>query len=126
MPDFSNLQQSVLNSCSKEFPYRLYREIAANCFMLMTFLEHHHERIEYGDIAREFASHKDIPSLEDDKLIAEARLRGVINDELQISATRNQFGAGLSCLSYLTQIRPLPGDKIEPLARLERDILSLL
>lgn len=126
MPDFSNLQQSVLNSSKKEFPYRLHREIAANCFMLMTFLEHHRERIQYGEIAREFASQKDVPSLEDDKLIAEARLRRVINDELQISVTRNQFGAGLSCLSYLSQIRPLPGDKIEPLARLEQDILSLL
>lgn len=94
--------------------------------MLMTFLEHHCERIQYSEIAREFASQNDVPSLEDDKLIAEARLRRVINDELQVSATRNQFGAGLSCLSYLSQIRPLPGDKIEPLARLEQDILSLL
>lgn len=94
--------------------------------MLMTFLEHYREHIQYGEIAREFASQKDVPSLEDDKLIAEARLRRVINDELQTSAARNQFGAGLSCLSYLTQIRPLPGDKTEPLARLERDILSLL
>lgn len=94
--------------------------------MLLTFLEHHNERIQYGEIAREFASQKDAPSLEDDKLIAEARLRRVINDQLQTSVTRNQFGAGLSCLSYLTQIRPLPGDKIEPLARLEQDIQELL
>lgn len=126
MPDFSNLQQSVLNSSKKEFPYRLYREIAANCFMLMSFLEVHQERIQYGEIAREFVSQNDVPSLEDEKLIAEARLRRVINDELKTSATRNQFDAGLRCLSYLMQIRPLPGDKVEPLSRLEQDIRALL
>ena len=126
VPNFSNLHQTVANSSRSEFPYKLYREIAANCFMLITFLEHHNEHIQYGEIAREFASQKDAPSLEDDKLIAEARLRRVINDELQTSATRNQFGAGPSCLSYLTQIRPLPGDKIEPLERLEQDIQALL
>lgn len=94
--------------------------------MLMTFLEHHRERIQYGDVAREFASQTDVPVLEDDKLVAEARLRRVINDELKISATSHQFSAGLSCLSYLSQIRTLPGDKIEPLVRLEQDILSSL
>lgn len=94
--------------------------------MLMSFLEHNHERIQYGDIAQEFASQKDVPSLEDDKLIAEERLRRVIDDELKTSATRTQFAAGLSCLSYLSQIRPLPVDKIDPLARLERDIRASL
>jgi hypothetical protein len=126
MPDFSKLQQTILNSSKAEFPYRLYREIAANCFMLMSFLELHHERIQYGDIARDFASQRDVPSLEDDKLIAEERLRNVINDELKTSATRNQFATGLGCLSYLSQIRPLPGDKVDPLARLERDIRASL
>lgn len=126
MPDFSNLHQLVLNSPKKDFPYKLYREIAANCFMLMTFLEGYHERIHYGEVAREFASQNDVPSLEDEKLLAEARLRRVINDELKTYATRNQFDAGLRCLSYLMQIRSLPGDKIEPLSRLERDIRALL
>lgn len=94
--------------------------------MLLTFLEHHNERIQYGEIAREFSSQKGVPSLEEDKLIAEARLRGIINDELKTTATRNQFAAGLSCLSYLSQIRPLPGDKVDPLTRLERDIRASL
>ncbi|MGC5780236.1 hypothetical protein [Methylobacterium sp. NFXW15] len=126
MPNFYNLQQVVFNSEKSEFPYKIYREIAANCFMLMTFLEHHCDEIHYGDVAREFASASDVFSLEDDKLIAEARLCRVIDNELRTSATRNQFSAGLRCLSYLSQVRPLPGDKVEPLARLERDILSLL
>ena len=95
MPNFYNLQQVVFNSEKSEFPYKIYREIAANCFMLMTFLEHHCDEIHYGDVAREFASASDVFSLEDDKLIAEARLCRVIDNELRTSATRNQFSAGL-------------------------------
>lgn len=126
MPDFLNLQKAVNNSSMSEFPHNLYKDIAANCLMLMSFLELHDEKIHYGDIARDFASQKNLSPLEEDKLTAEARLRRVINDVLQESATRNQFIVGLKCLSYLAQIRPLPEDKVIPLARLEQDIRSLL
>lgn len=126
MPTFADLQQQVSSSNRSEFPYRTYRDIVGNCFMLMTFLEIHHQTINYGDIARDFASQNDVPSLADDKLIAEHRLRGVMNNALPSHATRHQIAAGLTSLSYLAQVIPLPEDKLVPLSGLYDEIQAML